>query len=46
MTIRIDELTRLERQLLHERHLISRDLAGLSAGGTVRSAALVSAGAG
>jgi protein arginine kinase len=46
VTIRIDELTRLERQLLHERHLISRDLAGLAAGGAVRSgAALVTAGA-
>jgi protein arginine kinase len=46
VTVHVDELTRLERQLLHERHLISRDLAGLGPGSAVRGgAALVTAGA-
>ncbi len=46
VVIHVDGLTRLERQLLHERHLISRDLAGLAAGAAVRhGAALVTDGA-
>jgi protein arginine kinase len=45
VVIHVDTLARLERQLLHERHLISRDLAGLVTGATVRGgAALVTAG--
>jgi len=40
--LRVDQLDRGERQLLHERHLISRELAGLEQGGAVRrGAALV-----
>lgn len=31
--IRVDECSLLERQLLHERHLVSRELAGLERGG-------------
>ncbi len=41
VVIEIDELPRLERQLLHERHLISRDLAGLESGKAVRRGAAV-----
>ena len=37
--IRIDHLQPAERQLLHERHLISRDLTGLEADGNVRAGA-------
>src|SRR5207244_6751023 len=29
VTFRLDELERVERQLLHERHLVSKELAGL-----------------
>ncbi len=36
---RLDGLEPLERQLLHERHMISRDLAGLERGRTVRRGA-------
>jgi len=46
VVVRVDGLTRLERQLLHERHLISRDHAGLAPGATVRhGATLVTDGA-
>ncbi len=38
---RLDHLTRLERQLLHERHLVSKELAGLEQAGDVRQAAAV-----
>lgn len=42
VVVEVDGLGRLDRQLLHERHLISRDLAGLDSGTTVRrGAALV-----
>ncbi len=37
--IRVDRLESVERQLLHERHLISRELAGLEGKGEVRSGA-------
>ncbi|HWP39229.1 MAG TPA: protein arginine kinase [Gemmatimonadales bacterium] len=37
--VRIDMLERTERQLLHERHLISRELAGLDPSGAVRRGA-------
>jgi protein arginine kinase len=41
----VDGLDRLERQVLHERHLISRELAGLERGRTVRrGAALLTTG--
>ena len=33
--VRVDECSPLERQLLHERHLVSRELAGLDRGGSV-----------
>jgi len=33
--VRVDECSPLERQLLHERHLVSRELAGLDRGGQV-----------
>jgi protein arginine kinase len=39
--IRVDELTEPERQLLHERHLVSRELAGLDAQHPLRSGAAV-----
>src|SRR6266480_1931491 len=29
VTIRLDQLERVDRQLLHERHLVSKELAGL-----------------
>jgi protein arginine kinase len=38
---RLDRLDRSERQLLHERHLVSKELAGLDAEARVRSAAAV-----
>lgn len=38
---RVDRLDPLDRQLLHERHLISKELAGLEGQGTVRSGAAV-----
>src|SRR5918997_5999311 len=38
---RLDRLDRTERQLLHERHLVSKELAGLDADGRVRSGASV-----
>jgi protein arginine kinase len=38
---RLDRLDRLERHLLHERHLVSRELAGLEGEGRVRSGATV-----
>ena len=38
---RIDRLDRTERQLLHERHLVSKELAGLDNDGRVRSGASV-----
>ncbi len=45
--VRVDTLSRTERLWFHERHLISRDLAGLDAVGRVRSAAaFLAAGAG
>jgi protein arginine kinase len=46
VVVEVDGLERLERQLLHERHLISRDLAGLGSGGAVRRGATVVVGAG
>jgi len=36
---RLDQMERLERQLLHERHLVSKELAGLEPNGRVRKAA-------
>ncbi|HEX5385358.1 MAG TPA: protein arginine kinase [Gemmatimonadales bacterium] len=36
---RLDRLERTDRQLLHERHLVSKELAGLEADGRVRSGA-------
>ena len=36
---RLDQLDRVDRQLLHERHLVSKDLAGLDADGRVRAGA-------
>ena len=38
---RLDELSQNDRQLLHERHLVSKELAGLDAQNTVRSGAAV-----
>jgi protein arginine kinase len=38
---RLDQLERTDRQLLHERHLVSKELAGLDADGRVRSGASV-----
>src|ERR671918_1141909 len=38
---RLDQLDRTDRQLLHERHLVSKELAGLDADGRVRSGAAV-----
>ncbi|MEE8133827.1 MAG: hypothetical protein V3T56_02150, partial [Gemmatimonadales bacterium] len=37
--IRVDHLQAAERQLLHERHLISRDLTGLETDGNTRPGA-------
>jgi protein arginine kinase len=41
VVLRVDDMTSVERQLLHERHLISKELAGLDASGEVRSGAAV-----
>lgn len=41
VTFRLDELERPDRQLLHERHLVSRDLAGLEGEGRPRAGAAV-----
>ena len=41
MKFRLDRLDRIDRQLLHERHLVSKELAGLDADGRVRSGASV-----
>ena len=38
-TFRLDQLDRVDRQLLHERHLVSKELAGLEAGTEVRPGA-------
>lgn len=38
---RVDRLDTADRRLLHERHLVSRDLAGLEEGGRVRTGATV-----
>ena len=38
---RLDRLDRIDRQLLHERHLVSKELAGLEPDGRVRSGASV-----
>src|SRR5690349_14852498 len=38
---RLDRLDRIDRQLLHERHLVSKELAGLEGEGRVRSGASV-----
>ena len=38
---RLDRLDRIDRQLLHERHLVSKELAGLDPDGRVRSGASV-----
>ncbi len=48
IVLRLDEMTVTERALLHERHLVSKELAGIDATGEVRSgsAVLVSADAG
>jgi protein arginine kinase len=35
----LEQLERLDRQLLHERHLVSKELAGLEGGGKVRTGA-------
>ena len=39
MSFRLDRLDEADRQLLHERHLVSKELAGLETGGRVRYAA-------
>lgn len=39
MLIRLDQLPRLDRQLLHERHLVSKDIAGLDPATRVRPGA-------
>ncbi|HEU5262275.1 MAG TPA: protein arginine kinase [Gemmatimonadales bacterium] len=39
VTFRLDELERMERQLLHERHLVSKELAGLEREGRPRPGA-------
>lgn len=39
--LRMDEMNVTERQLLHERHLVSKELAGLDGANEVRSAAAV-----
>jgi len=39
--LRVDELPQSDRQLLHERHLVSKELAGLDTGAAVRTAAAV-----
>jgi protein arginine kinase len=45
--VRVDELSAPERQLLHERHLVSRELAGIDPNGAgVRSGAAVALGSG
>ncbi|HET7584605.1 MAG TPA: protein arginine kinase [Gemmatimonadaceae bacterium] len=44
--VRVDELTPEERLLLHERHLVSRELAGLDSAHPVRSGAAVFLGDG
>jgi protein arginine kinase len=41
VTVRVDELDELDRLFLHERHLVSRELAGLDAQHPVRSGAAV-----
>ena len=41
VVLRLDELTPGDRQLLHERHLASRELAGMDGANEVRSAAAV-----
>ena len=41
VAFRLDRLDRIERQLLHERHLVSKELAGLEADGRVKSGASV-----
>jgi protein arginine kinase len=41
VTFRLDRLERADRQLLHERHLVSKELAGLETDGRVRSGASV-----
>ena len=38
---RLDQLDRIDRQLLHERHLVSKELAGLEPEGRVRTGASV-----
>lgn len=39
MLIRLDRIERSDRELLHERHLVSRELAGLNGGGDVPAGA-------
>src|SRR5690606_23797128 len=39
--VRVDQLEATDRRLLHERHLVSRDLAGLDDGTRVRTGATV-----
>jgi len=41
VVLRLDEMTTNERQLLHERHLVSKDLAALDGTGEARSGAAV-----
>ena len=41
LVLRVDELPQSDRQLLHERHLVSKELAGLDATVGVRTAAAV-----
>src|SRR3982751_1702170 len=44
--LRVDELAPAERLLLHERHLVSKELAGLEAGQEVRTGAALFLGEG
>ena len=46
IAVRVDELPAADRQLLHERHLVSRELAGLDAQHPIRSGAAVILGDG
>jgi protein arginine kinase len=42
--LRVDELPRADRRLLHERHLVSKELAGLDGAAGVRTGAAVPSG--
>ena len=41
VVLRLDNMTQTERALLHERHLVSKELAGLDVGGDAKSGAAV-----